>query len=124
MGLRKWRRNAFAVAILFIFLCATVFQDTIRYSITRPDGTRPNAQGKYIKCVEVEVEGAKKLDCHEVSSPWQQVGGQDDLAYDDEAAGEAKARLLDLRRGMKEYVHSSAPVLDLQSSNYRVLTWR
>ena len=124
MGLRNWRRNVFAVAILFVFLCATVFQDTIRYSITRPDGTRPNDQGKYIKCVEVEVDEAKKLDCHEVSPPWQQVGGQDDLSYDDEAAGEAQARLLDLRREMKEYVLSSAAVLDRRSSNDRMLTWR
>lgn len=121
MGLRNWRRNGFAAALLLVFLCATVFHDTIRYSIKNPDGTRPNAQGKYIKCVKVETDGEKKLDCHEVSPPWQPVGGPDDGSYDDEAAGAAKARLLDLKKGMAEYVDL---VSDPRSSNHRMLTRR
>lgn len=120
MGLRNWRRNGFVAALLLVF-CATFFQDAIRYSIKNPDGTRPNAQGKYIKCVKVDTDGVKKLDCHEVSPPWQPAGGPDDMSYDDEAAGTAKARLLELRKGMAEYVHL---VSDRRSSNHRMLTWR
>lgn len=102
MSLLNRRRNAFAAALLFIILLATLYQDTIRNTLRNPDGTRPNKQGKYIKCVKVETDGIKKVDCHEVSPPWQQVGGPDDGKYDEKEAADVKGRLDELRRGMVE----------------------
>ena len=103
MGLRNWRKNAFGAALLFFLLLTTFYSDSLRDTLRMPAGTGPK---KYMKCVKVAGDkpdaAHDKLDCHEVSPPWNPVGGQDDGKYDEKEAADAKAKLDELRRGMAE----------------------
>ena len=75
-----------------------------------PAGTGPK---KYMKCVKVAGDkpdtAHDKLDCHEVSPPWNPVGGQDNGEYDKKEAADAKGKLDELRRGMAELVDPLLP---------------
>lgn len=103
MGLLNWRRNAFGAAILFFLLLTIFYSDSIRSPLRMPAGTGPK---KYMKCVKVAGDkpddAHDKLDCHEVSPPWNPVGGQDDGKYDEKEAADAKGTLDKLRKGMTE----------------------